>query len=66
MSRFIDMVILAMVCSVPVIVMGLAALLIRSQTDGWGAYLICAFFLARSYVEVIAEEIRRIRDDQSN
>ena len=66
MSKFIDMVMLVMVCAVPVIVMGLTALLIRSQTDGWGAYLICAFFLARSYADVIAEEIRRIRDDQSN
>lgn len=66
MSRFIDMVMLAMACSVPVIVMGLAALLIRSQVDGWEFYLVCAFFLARSYTDVIAEEIRRIRDDQSN
>lgn len=66
MSKFIDMVMLAMACAVPVIVMGLAALLIRSQVDGWEFYLVCAFFLARSYTDVIAEEIRRIRDDQGN
>lgn len=62
MSRFIDMVMLAVVCAVPVIVMGLAALLIHSQVEGWGVYTLCAFFLARSYTDVIAEEIRRIRE----
>lgn len=66
MSRFIDMVMLVMVCSVPVIVMGLAALLIRAQVDGWELYLLAALCLSGCYAEVITREIKRIRHDQSN
>lgn len=60
MSRFIDMVMLVMACSVPVIVMGLSALLIRAGVDGWGWYLFCAFCISHAYMGVIGDCAREV------
>jgi hypothetical protein len=48
MSKLAEILMLAVVCSVPVSIMGMAAFLIYKQSDGWGWFLFVSLLIVGS------------------